>query len=149
VQHLASGFDASISALASAKGNLVCAQLAEALRNTTDLRFITIGGAGVDDLGDDKGFADKAVGWVMRRIVPEMLQDRQTELAILKKSALRWTMLRPGRLTDKAGGDTISLTYDRPATSAIARADLAKVAVNTLTDDLLVNKAPFVAEKKK
>jgi uncharacterized protein YbjT (DUF2867 family) len=141
----AAGKDAVIAALASAKGNPVCSTVARALSAQSGLRFITIGGGAVDDLGDAKRTGDRVIGWIMRRIVPAMLADRQAELGILKKSALRWTMLRPPRLTDKPGTGRYRMTYDFPASTAIARADLAQAAVMLLTDDATVGRAPFVA----
>ena len=141
----AQGVDAVVSALASAKGNPVCSGVARALTGQDGLRFVTIGGAGVDMSGDQKGLSDRLIGWVMRRVVPEMLADRQAEFDILQQSRLRWTMLRPPRLTDKHAKGVVKISFDRPASAAISRADLAQAVVDTLTDDTLVSRAPFVA----
>lgn len=145
VREAATGMDAVISALASGKGNPICSSIARALADNGELRFITIAGGGVDAAGDAKGLGDKMIGWVMRRIVPEMLADRQTELGILQQSRLRWTMLRPPRLTDAKKTGRSKITFDRPASTAISRADLAQAVVDALSVDVLVGRAPFVA----
>lgn len=137
--------DAVISALASGKGNPACSRLATALADRAGLRFVSIGGAGVDAPGDAKALPDRVVGWIMRRVVPEMLADRQRELAILERSALVWTMLRPPRLTDGAAGGAPKLTFDTPAATAITRADLARAAIAALDDPGLERRAPFVS----
>ncbi|MFP4451651.1 MAG: NAD(P)-dependent oxidoreductase, partial [Rhodosalinus sp.] len=141
----ASGADAVISALASGKGNPACSTLARALLPMEGLRFVTIGGAGVDAPGDAKALPDRVIGWIMRRTVGEMLADRQAEHDMLATSKLHWTMLRPPRLTEKPGQGGYRLTYDTPAAAAIARTDLAQAAVNALDDRETRDKAPFVA----
>ncbi|MFN4274636.1 MAG: NAD(P)H-binding protein, partial [Aliihoeflea sp.] len=80
-----------------------------------------------------------------RRVVPDMLADRQRELAILQSSRLRWTMLRPPRLTDKPAAGQLRITFDLPASTAISRTDLARAVADALTDDTLIGRAPFVA----
>lgn len=133
------------SALASDKGNPACSTLARALADREGLRFVTIAGAGVDAPGDRKGLPDRIVGWIMRRVVAEMLADRQAELGILHSGRLRWTMLRPPRLTDRPGTGHYRITHDKPASTAIPRADLALAAIAIADDDSLVGRAPFVA----
>jgi len=145
LRDIAGESDGVVSALASGKGNPVCSNVARAVSGMNGLRFITIGGAGVDVAGDQKALPDRIVGWIMRRVVPAMLADRQAELAVLQNSRVRWTMLRPPRLTDKAASGTVRITFDTPASSAISRADLARGAVDALGDDALIGRAPFVA----
>ncbi len=137
--------DAVVSGLASGKGAPVCSLVAKALSAQDGLRFITIAGAGVDAPGDAKATPDKVIGWLMRRIVPHMLADRQAELAILQNSALRWTMLRPPRLTNGPATGRARVTFDTPAATAISRADVARVAVDALGQDAWIGRAPFVA----
>ena len=145
VQAAVQGADAVLSALASGKGNPACSTLARAVAGMDGLRFVTIAGAGVDAPGDAKGLGDKAIGWIMRRIVPDTLADRQAELAILQASRLRWTMLRPPRLTNKAATGRWQITLDRPASAQITRADLAAAMIASVGDASVIGQAPFVA----
>lgn len=142
---LAEGVEAVASALASGPANPVCSGVARALAGQAGLRFVSVAGAAVDAPGDAKGVSDRAIGWIMRRVAGPMLADRQTELGVLQDSRLRWTMLRPPRLTDAAGTGRWRLTQDRPASSAIARADLAAAVCAVLPDAALAGRAPFVA----
>ncbi len=109
------------------------------------MRFVTIAGAAVDAPGDAKAVPDRIIGWIMRRMVAEMLADRQAELAVLRASPLAWTMLRPPRLTDGPPSGKARLTFDTPAATAITRADLADAVIEALADPALVGRAPFVA----
>jgi putative NADH-flavin reductase len=137
--------DAVVSALASGRGNPAASTLARALLPLDGLRFVTIGGAGVDAPGDAKGLADRAIGAIMRLTVGEMLADRQAEHDLLVPSRLRWTMLRPPRLTEKPGRGQWRLTHDAPATAQIARDDLAAATVAVLADPSTEGRAPFVS----
>jgi uncharacterized protein YbjT (DUF2867 family) len=145
------GIDAVVSALASGNSDPVCSRAAEALIAVAGgraLRFVSIAGAAVDAEGDAKGFADRAIGGIMKLVAGRMLADRQRELAILRASALDWTMLRPPRLTDGATTGAWQVTFDRPAGTQIARADLAAAAVEALGRSDLSRRAPFVSGGK-
>ena len=145
VRDLARGADAVDSALASGKGNPAASRLAEALLPLEGLRFVSVGGAAVDAPGDAKRFADRAIGGLMRLVAGEMLADRQREFDLLSDSALRWTMLRPPRLTDAPGTGRWRMTHDRPATAQIPRDDVAAASVAVLTDPATEGRAPFIA----
>lgn len=145
VRAVAEGMDAAISALASGRNDPVCSGVATALSGAEGLRFVTIAGGGVDAPGDDKGAMDRFIGWLMRRLVPHMLADRQAELGVLQAGRLRWSMLRPPVLNNKPASGKYRITFDRPASKGISRADLARAAVDALKEDTLIARAPFVA----
>lgn len=141
--------EAVVSALASSNADPVCSGAAGAVIAASggrSLRFLTIGGAGVDAEGDRKGLGDRAVGVAMRVVAGRMLADRQREYGLLRASHLDWTMLRPPRLVDGAGTGRWRFTFDRPAAMRITRADLAAAMVEALGRDDLRRSAPFVAE---
>jgi putative NADH-flavin reductase len=145
LRELARGRDAVVTALASGKGNPAASRLAEALLPIDDLRFVSVGGAAVDAPGDAKGAGDRVVGGLMRLVAGAMLADRQREFDLIGGSGLRWTMLRPPRLTDGSGTGRWRLTDDRPASTQIPRDDLAAAAVAVLTDPATEGRAPFVS----
>ncbi|GGA49517.1 NAD(P)-dependent oxidoreductase [Pelagibacterium lentulum] len=145
VRTAAEGMDAAISALASGKDNPVCSEVAQALSEMEGLRFITIAGSGLDAPGDAKGALDRFIGWLLRRLMPHMIADRERELGILQASRLRWTMLRPPLLNNKPSTGRYQTTFDRPASRGISRADLARAVVDALEDGALIGRAPFVA----
>ena len=144
VARAAEGCDAVVSCLASSNKEAVCSRAAEAAIAAGASRFVTIGGAGVDVEGDEKGFGDKVIGGIMKVVVGRMLADRQRELELLQQSAVRWTMARPPRLTDAAGSD-YRTSLERPPSTAIGREALATFIVDELERDAFVGKAPFVA----
>lgn len=142
------GAEAVLACLASTNTDPVCSTATRAVIEAADgrpLRTLVIGGAGVDAAGDRKGLGDRAVGALMRVVARGVLEDRQAELALLEGSALAWTMLRPPRLTDAPGTGRWRFTFDRPASMAIPRADLAGALIEAIGRGDLTRRAPFVA----
>ena len=137
--------DAVVNAMASGKGNPSCSALARALRDRSGLRYVSVGGAAVDLPGDRKGVPDRIVSWLNRTVAPDLVLDRQAELDVLGASGLRWTMLRPPRLRDGAAKGSVRVSYERPPSMQVTRADLARKVVEALADDSLVGRAPFVS----
>ena len=140
--------DAVLSCLASSNSDPVCSTATAALlRATPEMRYLTIAGAGVDMPGDEKGIGDKAIGLVMKIVARGMLADRQREAEMLQASTARWTILRPPRLLDAGGTGRWRFTFDRPAATSIARADLAGAMLAAMADPGLERKAPFVSKE--
>ena len=54
-------------------------------------------------------------------------------------------MLQPPRLRDGAAKGTVRMSYERPPSMQVTRADLARKVVEALADDSLVGRAPFVS----
>jgi len=141
--------DAVLSCLASSNSDPVCSHAAEAVRLADPTaRYLTIAGAGVDRPTDSKGTGDKVVGMIMKLVAGRMLADRQKEIDMLANSDMRWTALRPPRLTSgkPAGGWRFDL--DRPRSTAIDREDLAAAMLAAMMRDDLIGKAPFVSAGK-
>lgn len=67
------------------------------------------------------------------------LQAKRAADDRLVASGLRWTVLRPGSLTDDVGTGTVSLT-EHPARGEVTRDDLAAVVVACLTEAATVGK---------
>ncbi len=139
------GCDAAVNAMASGKGNPAGSALARALSGRAGLRYVSVGGAAVDAPGDRKGVVDKAVSWLSRRVAKDVVLDRQEELAVLEGSGLRWTMLRPPRLVDGPAKGAVKMSFEKPQSIQITRADLARMVVEALGDERLVGRAPFVS----
>lgn len=145
VEQATKGCDAVINAMASGNGNPAGSGLARALQGREGLRYITVAGAAVDAPGDRKGPADRVVSWISRKVAKDVVLDRQEELRVLQGSRLRWTMLRPPRLGDGPAKGDVTLSFDRPKTFQITRADLARKAVEAIGEESLVGRAPFVS----
>jgi uncharacterized protein YbjT (DUF2867 family) len=147
VRALAGEVDGVVNAMTSGKGNPSGSGLAGALKGREGLRYVTLAGAAVDAPGDGKGVPDKAISWIARKVSGEVVLDRQRELDLLVAGGhgLRWTMLRPPRLTDKDPRGTWRLTTDKPASTQIARADLAGALAEAVTGERHLGRAPFVS----
>jgi putative NADH-flavin reductase len=142
------GHDAVISCLASSNAQPVCSRATAAVIAAAagrPLRYVVVGGAGVDVPGDAKGLPDRLVGLAMRVLVGRMLADRQAEHDALAASGLAYTFLRPPRLTQGPATGRWRFTFDRPAGMQIARADLAGALVEALGRADLERRSPFVA----
>ena len=142
----ASGVDVVINCLQSPGNPPLCSTIAETLAaHEATLKYVTVGGAGVDRPLDRKGAMDKLVGRALKLLQPALLADRQREVDILAGSGLRWTMLRPPRLTDAQASGRWTFTFDRPAKLQIGRADLAAAVIESIGRSDLEGKAPFVS----
>jgi putative NADH-flavin reductase len=138
--------DAVLSCLASSNSDAVCSRAAEAVQATDpQMRFLTVAGAGVDRPSDAKGIGDKLVGAVMRVVVGKMLADRQREIDMLAASEMRWTALRPPRLTEGRSTGIWRFDHDRPHATWIDREDLAGAMLEALGCDDMIGTAPFVS----
>lgn len=139
---------AVVSTLASGNRDPVCSTATRTLiaaAGDRPLRYVVVSGAGVDVPGDAKALPDRMIGGLMRLVVGGMLKDRQAEHALLERSALAWTLLRPPRLTDGPATGQVAWRFETPASTQISRADLAAALVEALSRDDLVRRAPFVS----
>lgn len=141
------GADVVLSALASSRSTAVCLPAAESVVavGKPGLRFLTVAGAAVDAAGDAKGVPDRIIGGIFKRLMRRMLAERQAEYDLLAASHLSFTMLRPPMLKDGAGTGKWVFTHDKPATTKIDRADLARAMVAAITDENLQRRTPFVS----
>jgi uncharacterized protein YbjT (DUF2867 family) len=140
--------DAVLSCLASSNSDPVCSRAAEAVRAADPTaRYLTVAGAGVDMPEDRKGMGDKMIGAVMRVVARGMLADRQREVEMLAASDLRWTALRPPRLTEGKATGAWRFSLDRPQATWIDREDLAGAMLEALATDDRIGTAPFVSAR--
>lgn len=110
------------------------------------LRYIGISGAGVDVPGDRKSARDRAITFAMQRFGGAMVRDKTEELDVLRASDLRWTLVRPPRLTDgPATGHVQHDAHRSPRRTSLSRADLAQFVADVVEQDLYERQAPLVA----
>jgi len=141
------GADAAISCLASGRKGAVCLPATHAVIAAAPkgFRYLVVAGAAVNVPGDAKGLADKIIGGIFGLVAGRMLAERQQEYETLAASGLRFSMLRPPRLTDGPGTGRWQVSYDRPRAMQIDRIDLARALAEALGRDDMVGRAPFVA----
>lgn len=142
------GVDAIASALGGTKAVPdVCSRTTAniiAAVGDTPLRYALVSGAAVNRPGDAKGFADRTVTFLLRLFIEAMVADKEREIDALSASALRFTALRPGMLSDGRPRGTYRIKAEAPPSSGIDRADLATAVIDALADDRWAGKAPFI-----
>ncbi len=87
-------------------------------------RFVQVSAMGVDEPLPE----DTTEGW---RAYVEAKRDAD---AALRSSGLDWTVVRPGRLTDRPATDSVAMA-DRLPEGEVSRADVAAVIAAVLADD--------------
>jgi len=107
--------------------NVLAAMQAEGV-----VRLVAVTGIGAGDSRGHGGFGyDRLVQPLLLRSVYE---DKDREEALIRASAVDWTIVRPGFLTDKAAAAGYEVVTDMSGvrSGAIARADVAHFIVATL-----------------
>lgn len=151
LDRLLPGADAVISALGptAREGDLhsqTAQALVEAMQRHGVARFVGVSGAGIDVPGDHKGPRDRVVSFLIQRLGGEVVQDKPREYAVFAGSSVRWTLVRPPRLSDKPATGRVEHDAHRPGRStSITRADLAGFLLDVAEGDLHVGQAPFAS----
>jgi putative NADH-flavin reductase len=120
--------------------------LVPVLREAGVERYVAVSGAGVDVEGDRKRPRDKVISKLMQTLGGAMVADKAGEVALWRASGLRWTLVRPPRLTD--GPATGRLEHDAHVSTRaifVDRVDLAAFLADVVEQDLYAGRAPFVA----
>lgn len=146
-----SDVDAVISCLASSNAVPVCSQATQSLiaSKRRPLRYILVPGASVEMPNDIRTPLDRRLASLFKVFFGGMLADRQMELETLASCDLKWTALRPPRLTNGSSEGAWVLNQDKPAYHCITRADLADAVISALARDDLIGQAPFVSAAPK
>ena len=73
--------------------------------------------------------------------------DHNAQELLLRKSDLDWVLVKPVGLNDNTQTKTIDISYDRkPKSFSISRKQVAKFLVDAIKTDVIVHKAPVIAE---
>ncbi|RDI46852.1 NAD(P)-dependent oxidoreductase [Nocardia mexicana] len=131
--------DAVISALgATGRGpttlySTAATELIAALR--PGARLLVISSAGLD-VPDDAGRTTRLFAHILHRIMRHIYTDMKRMESQLTQSNLRWTSVRPTRLTDTppTGSPQISLGANEKVAARTSRADLAAYLLDAVTD---------------
>lgn len=127
-------------------GRVGMAHLVRAASGTGLRRVVTVSGAGVTLVGDDKGLGARAVTTLTRRFAREVVDDKEAEHEALLASDLAWTQVRPPRLRDGAATGRWRLTTEAPGPTArpVPRADVAAALVQLCDHEDWVRASPFL-----
>lgn len=107
-------------------------------------RYIVISGAGVVLPGDQRDF----LGWWMRQLVrlryPGILEDRQSEYALLARSDLDWTLLRCPLLEAGEARAAPEVSLRTPGGFYLRAGELANFALDQLDERRYSRTGPFL-----
>lgn len=106
-------------------------------------RLVAVTSLGVGDSRDQvPGFFRVLMQLTLKRI----MAAKEEQEALIKRSGLDWTIVRPGGLTDgPATGDYRSGTDPALKATRIARADVAAFVLQQLVDDRYLHQTPAVS----
>jgi putative NADH-flavin reductase len=108
-------------------------------------RLITLVGAGVSSPKDPSSIGRTAMMSVMRLMVGGMLDDAQRHADLIRDTDLKWTVVRPPRLTDaEPTGHTKAGYLKLGPFDSIPRADLAEFMLEQVHSDEWLRESPMV-----
>ncbi|MGJ4970193.1 NAD(P)-dependent oxidoreductase [Bradyrhizobium sp. SZCCHNS30571] len=118
--------------------------LVKAMEAENVARLVAITGIGA---GDSRGHG----GFVYDRLILPLLlrnvyADKNRQEAIIRDSGLDWVIVRPAMLNDKPGRQTVRALTDLTGFhgGTIARADVARFAVDQVSDDSFLRRSPLI-----
>ncbi|MWG35608.1 NAD(P)H-binding protein [Halomarina oriensis] len=108
-------------------------------------RYVTLTGAGVRTDRDDPSLGGRAMNAVMKLVARDVLADASTHAKAVADSDLRWTIVRPPRLTEDAATGEYAAGYLRlGARERLPREDLATFLLDCVEDGTYVGDLPNV-----
>jgi putative NADH-flavin reductase len=120
--------------------------IVEAMESTGVQRLICLSSLGVGDSRANLPFFTKYV--IVSVFLRHAFADHERQEAIVKKSSLDWTIVRPSHLTDGPRTEVYRHgfpTVDRRIKGKISRADVADFMIKQLTDDTYFHQTPGVS----
>jgi putative NADH-flavin reductase len=128
-----------VTLLSTATRALVKAMEAESVS-----RLVCITGIGAGDSAGHGGFLFDNV--IFPLLLRKVYADKDRQEAIVKKSGLAWTLVRPSILNNKPGRGAIKALEDLSAFhgGSISRQDVAKFVLDQLSADAWLRRAPLI-----
>lgn len=122
--------------------HIVAAMKAQKVR-----RIISLSGGGLPfPEKDEPKFADKAIRFIMKVVVPKILNDAIRHHEVLVDSGLDWVIVRGPRLTDEPSKGVYRVGWvGVNASTSIGRADLADFILTQVEDETFNGQMPFVS----
>jgi len=153
VQAAISGSDAALSGVGPSTNKDVTAasvptrHILAALRGAGIERFVAVSAAPVGPVPEGDSFLNKRIVYAMtRRFFGGIYGDLAVMERDIASSGLKWTVVRPPKLTDKGIGDyRTAIGGNVPRGMFASRAEVAHAMLALLTDDRAVGQAVGVA----
>jgi putative NADH-flavin reductase len=155
IEEAVKGRDAVLSALGTREGRApttVCADGARSVLAAMGAagadRFVLVSAAGLHaGPGDDPLTRFVVKPLVLQPLLKHAFADMRAAEALVRESGLRWTIVRPPRLTNGPGNGRYRKAIDRNVLggATIARADLAVALLDQMADDSSIGHVVSVA----
>lgn len=102
-------------------------------------RLLVLGAAGV---GESRATGRLGLGRWLRWCLPEVMADKERQERLVRCSGLRWTVLRPGRLSHAPASGCVDFGEGLPwGFRSTSREDVAALMVRLIDDPSVVGKA--------
>jgi putative NADH-flavin reductase len=108
-------------------------------------RFVTLVGAGVRVENEHVSLIGRVIGWLLRLLNPEVLEDAEDHVEAVRQSDVDWTVIRAPRLSEADARGDYRTGDVAPGREAVARADVADFVLDVLEHDRYVHELPKIA----
>ena len=153
VEEAVAGADAVVSALGPTKNSpptmltVGWQNILAAMRKHGVQRLVTLTGAGVSVPGDPPSLGRTVMLTLLKRIAPQILEDSQRSVDLIRSSDRDWTVVRAPRLKDgPRTGKYRSGTMQLGPRASISRGDVADFLLKQAGDRTYARQAPMVSQ---
>ena len=102
-------------------------------------RLVVLSSASV---GESRRTGRFGMGWVMRSLLRDVMDDKERQEALVRASSVRWTILRPARFNRHPASGRIEVGEDlRWGLLSVSRDDVAEQMVRLIDDRSSIGKA--------
>lgn len=109
-------------------------------------RLVSLTGAGVRDPKDEPKLVDRIIGWLLRLLQRDLLEDAIEQARMVKESHLDWVIVRAPVLTEGEKKGEYRIGYvGKESGTTLSRADVADFMLKQTTDDTYLHQAPLVS----
>jgi putative NADH-flavin reductase len=152
VEQAVEGTDAILSALGHASTsprdvltegtkNIVAAMSKHGVR-----RLVSLTGAGVRDPRDEPKLVDRAIGWLLKLLQRDLLEDSMEQAQVIRESGLGWVIVRAPVLNEGEKRREYRVGYvGKESGTRLSRADVADFMLEQTTDDTFLHQAPVIS----
>ena len=120
--------------------------IVEAMKERGVPRLVSLTGAGVRVPEDRPKLVDRAFGFLLGRLQPDVLEDAGRHAEVIRGSGLDWVIVRAPRLTGEAARGRYRVGYvGKNSGTRISRADVADFMLEQITGDDYLHRMPMVS----
>ncbi len=118
------------------------AEIIRAMEAHAVRRLVVISSLGVGDSKDQVPFAFKML---MKTVLRKAMEDKEAQEALVQRSHLDWTIIRPGGLNNEPASGNYKAGLDRSiGAGMVSRADVAAFALQELVSPQYLRQTPSI-----